>query len=375
MEYRMCLRCVMDTTDPEITFDEYGICNHCKFYRNTYPLVVFPGDAGEKKLDSIVEEIKRRGRNKPYDCLIGLSGGVDSSYVAYKVKKLGLRPLAVHFDGGWNSEQAVRNIENIVKNLQIDLYTEVCDWPEMRDLQLSYFKAGVVNADIPMDHAFMVVLFRVARKKGIKYFIAGHNFETEAILPFSWGYDSRDAVNLRAIQKKFGTLKLKRYPIGSIWERLYSRYLFNLRIVNILNFGKPYRKEEAMKILEKELEWKYYGGKHYESVFTRYFQGYYLPKRFNVDKRKAHLSTMINSGQITRSEALEELKKPAYPDQNLLAQDIAYIPKKLGITHEELDKIISEPTHLHKEYPNDAFLKDAIERIASFLAIKTKTSI
>lgn len=375
MNYRMCSRCVMDTTDPDISFDENGVCNHCRSYRERYPKVVFPGKEGDKKLQGIVDEIKQRGRNKPYDCLIGLSGGVDSSYVAYKVKKLGLRPLAVHFDSGWNSEQAVRNIENIVKKLEIDLYTEVCDWREMRDLQLSYFKAGVVNADVPMDHAFMVVLFRIARKKGIKYFVAGHNYETEAILPAAWGYDSRDAVNIRAIQEKFGTLKLSRYPIGSIWERLYTRYVFNLRVLNILNFGESYDKEQAMIILEKELNWKYYGGKHYESVFTRFFQGYYLPKRFNVDKRKAHLATMINSGQISREEALLELKKETYLDPNLLVQDMEYIPKKLGISQEEFEKILKEPAHSHKDYANDAFLKDAIERVASFFAIKTKTSI
>jgi N-acetyl sugar amidotransferase len=373
--YRMCSKCVMDTTDPNITFDENGICNHCKFYDATFPLAVFPGEAGEKKLQHIVEEIKQRGKNKPYDCIIGLSGGVDSSYVAYRVKRLGLRPLAVHFDSGWNSEQAVRNIENIVKNLGIDLYTEVCDWPEMRDLQLSYFKAGVVNADVPMDHAFMVVLFRNARKRGIKYFIGGHNFETEAILPAAWGYDSRDAVNLRAIQKQFGSVKLKKYPVGTIWERLYTRYVFNLRVVNLLNYGPTYNKENAMKILEKELGWKYYGGKHYESVFTRFFQGYYLPKRFNVDKRKAHLATMICSGQITKAEALEELKKPTYPDASLLKQDIEYIPKKLGISQKEFEQILSAPPKSHYDYPHDASLKELVGKMAKLFSIRTKQSI
>lgn len=364
----------MDTSDPNITFDENGVCNHCKSYEDRFPALVFPGPEGEKKLLQIVEEIKTRGKGKPYDCIIGLSGGVDSSYVAYRVKKLGLRPLAVHFDSGWNSQQAVRNIENIVKKLEIDLYTEVCDWPEMRDLQLSYFKAGVVNADVPMDHAFMVVLFRIARKRGIKYFIGGHNFSTEAILPAAWGYDSRDAVNLKAIQEKFGSVKLKKYPVGTIWERIYTRYIFNLRIVNILNYGETYHKEKAMRILEKELGWQYYGGKHYESVFTRFFQGYYLPKRFNVDKRRAHLSTMICSQQISRDEALEELKKPTYPDANLLKQDIEYIPKKLGITQEEFQRILEEPVKSHYDYPHDASLKEFVSKIAKLLAVQTKKS-
>jgi N-acetyl sugar amidotransferase len=362
----------MDTTDPEIVFDENGVCNHCKRYFESLPAVVFPGEEGIRKLNGLLHEIQRRGKGKPYDCLIGLSGGVDSSYVAYRVKKLGLRPLAVHFDSGWNSEQAVQNIENIVKKLGIDLYTEVCDWPEMRDLQLSYFKAGVVNADVPMDHAFMVVLFRIARRKGIKYFIGGHNYATESIMPRSWVYDSRDSINLRAIQDRFGSIKLTRFPIGSVWERLYTRYLFNLRVINILNYGEPYHKEKAMEVLERELDWKYYGGKHYESVFTRFFQGYYLPTRFNIDKRRAHLATMICSGQITREAALEELKKPTYLDPALLEQDLEYIPKKLGITSIEFKTILGEPNHSHLEYAHDSNLREFIQRTAKFLSITIK---
>jgi N-acetyl sugar amidotransferase len=362
----------MDTTDSEIEFDEQGVCNHCKNFDQNFPFNVFPGAEGEKKLAQFINEIKQKGVGKKYDCIIGLSGGVDSSFVAYLVKKAGLKPLAVHFDSGWNSDQAVRNIENIVKKLEIDLLTEVCDWPEMKDLQLSYFRAGVVNADVPMDHAFMVVLFRIARKYGIKYFIGGHNYATESVMPRTWVYDSRDSVNLKAIQKKFGKLKLKKYPVGSIWERLYTRYVFNLRVINILNFGASYDKQKAMELLERELGWKYYGGKHYESVFTRFFQGYYLPQRFNVDKRRAHLSTMICSGQITKILALEELSKPLYPSKELLAQDIEYIPKKLGISGEEFQTILKEPQHSHYEYPHDLHLKEFVERIANMFSLKPK---
>lgn len=373
--YQMCSRCVMDTSDIDIEFDHEGVCNHCRTFDQNLPHMVFPGAEGEKKLSALVAEMKEKGKNKPYDCLIGLSGGVDSSYVAYLIKKFGLRPLAVHFDSGWNSEQAVRNIENIVKKLEIDLFTEVCDWPEMRDLQLSYFKAGVVNADVPMDHAFMVVLFRIARKKGIKYFIGGHNFATESIMPRTWVYDSRDSINLLAIQKRFGTLRLKQYPVGTVWERLFTRYVFKLRVINILNFGPPYYKDKAMDLLTKELDWQYYGGKHYESVFTRFFQGYYLPTRFKVDKRKAHLATMICSGQITKEAALEELKKPTYPNQDLLEQDLEYIPKKLGISLDEFKKILAEPTHSHLEYPHDTHIRDFISKTAKFFRIKTKKTI
>lgn len=363
----------MDTTDPNITFDENGHCNHCRSYFERLPKVVFPGAEGQRKLEQEIAAIKKAGKRKPYDCLIGLSGGIDSSYVAYLVKKLGLRPLAVHFDSGWNSEQAVRNIENIVQKLNIDLFTEVCDWPEMQDLQLSYIKAGVINADIPMDQAFMTVLYRIARKQNIRYLVAGHNYETEAIMPEAWVFNNRDSVNLNAIQKRFGKLKLRRYPHASLWERLYTRYFFDLDILPILNYGESYNKEKAMKVLENQLGWQYYGGKHYESVFTRFYQGYYLIKRFNVDKRRAHFSTLICSNQFTRAQALEELQKPAYPSQSLLEQDLEYIPKKLGISRNEFDKIMQEPVHSHYDFPNEEKIKRAVREFANIFTIKNKT--
>lgn len=362
----------MDTSDPNIIFDENGHCNHCRKYFENLPRFVFPGQEGQKKLMAQVEAIKKAGKGKRYDCIIGLSGGIDSSYVAYLVKQHNLRPLAVHFDSGWNSEQAVRNIENIVQKLNIDLFTDVCDWPEMQDLQLSYIKAGVINADIPMDQAFMTVLYRIARKQNIRCLIAGHNYETEAIMPSAWVFDNRDVVNLKAIQKKFGSLQLKRYPLASFQERLYTRYFFNLDILPILNYGDSYNKEEAMKVLEQKLGWQYYGGKHYESVFTRFYQGYYLIKRFNVDKRRAHFSTLICSGQITRDEALNELKKPAYPNERLLAQDLDYIPKKLGIPREEFDKILNEPTRSHYDFPNENKIKMLAGKLASAFSINQK---
>lgn len=370
--YRICSRCVMDTTDPNITFDEKGQCNHCRTYFERFPQVVFPGLEGQKKLEREIHIIKKAGKGKRYDCLIGLSGGIDSSYVASLVKQHGLRPLAVHFDSGWNSEQAVRNIENIVQKLNIDLFTDVCDWPEMQDLQLSYIKAGVINADIPMDQAFMTVLYRVARKQNIRYLIAGHNYETEAIMPSAWVFNNRDSINLKAIQKRFGKLKLKRYPVANLWERLYTRYFFNLEILPILNYGESYNKEKAMKVLEEKLGWQYYGGKHYESVFTRFYQGYYLIKRFNVDKRRAHLSSLICSHQLTRDEALEELKKPAYPNQDLLEQDLDYIPKKLGISRKEFDSIIKRNIQSHYDFPNEEKVKRFVGKLASIFSIKKK---
>lgn len=365
-EYKICSRCVMDTTDPSITFNEVGICNHCIDYQERAKTIIKHDEEGRVELQKIIDDAKDKGKGRDYDCIIGLSGGVDSSYVAYKVKRLGLRPLAVHFDSGWNSEQAVKNIENIVQKLEIDLYTHVCDWREMRDLQLSYFKAGVINADIPMDHAFMVVLHNIARKKNIKYFFSGHNFETEAILPKDWVYKATDSTNIKAIQKKFGSVHLKHFPLESIIMNLYTRFVFGLKKVNILDFEK-YNKAEAMALIETELGWKYYGGKHYESIFTRFYQGYYLPMRFNVDKRRAHLSTLINSGQMERAEALEELKKQSYPDEKLLQQDMEFVPKKLGISVSEFQKIMSEPVHSHKDYANDQWIRNLIKMVGGII--------
>lgn len=360
MKYQICKRCVMDTTDSEISFDSQGFCNHCTDYFVQAPKVLKHDKPGQLELKTLISKIKSEGKGKKYDCLIGLSGGVDSSYVAYKIKKLGLRPLAVHFDSGWNSELAVKNIENIVTKLDLDLYTYVCNWKEMQDLQLSYFKAGVINADIPMDHAFLAVLHQVARKNNIKYFISGHNFETEAILPRSWVYNAADSENLLDIQRKFGKLKLKKYPVESVYKSLYTRFVFGLKRIHFLDYEK-YDKGEAMKCIEQELGWKYYGGKHYESIFTRFYQGYYLDKRFGVDKRKAHLSTLVCSGQITRDDALEELKKPLYPSSELLRQDLEFIPKKLGISKEEFDKIILQPTNAHINFKTDLGVRKFVE--------------
>jgi N-acetyl sugar amidotransferase len=357
----------MDTTDDEISFDEQGFCNHCNKYFDLAPKTLHHGTDGKKALETLVNEIKAQGKNKEYDCIIGLSGGVDSTYVAYRVRELGLKPLAVHFDSGWNSELAVKNIENIVKKLDIDLYTHVCDWEEMKDLQLSYFKAGVINADVPMDHAFLVVLNRIARKNKLKFFITGHNFETEGILPSSWVFGANDGRNLKAIQKTYGTMKLKEYPVSTLVEELYNDYFYKLQKIRILNY-EPYNKAEVMKFIEKELGWKYYGGKHYESVFTRFYQGHYLVERFGKDKRRAHLSSLICSGQIDRKTALQELKKPAYTNLDLLEEDKEYIPKKLGITMKEFTKIMNEPIKSHYDFPNNHSAKNTLRRIKKIIS-------
>lgn len=365
----------MDTTDSEITFDDAGVSSHALHYDRTMKRYVDAAMRGERagELEALVEKIKRAGRGKPYDCVIGISGGVDSSYLVLQAVKLGLRPLTVHFDSGWNSELAVSNIENIVNRLGLDLATDVVDWREMKDLQLSFFKASVANCDIPTDHAFPAVAFREAARYGIRYILSGHNFATESILPKSWGYNATDARHLKAIQRRFGTVKLKTYPIMGIFKRyLWYGYIRPITTVHLLNY-MPYVKTEAKRAITEELGWRDYGGKHYESVFTRYFQGSYLPKKFGFDKRKAHLSSLIVSGQMSREEALAQLEQPDYPAE-LEKQDHEFIAKKLGLTVQQFDEIIAQPPVDHLEYPNSKWAFDLLIGLTDKLGIRRRSS-
>ena len=364
-EYRICQRCIMDTSDPEITFDERGYCNHCNGFFENAPKVWFPNEEGTKKLQAIVAEMKRYGQGKDYDCILGLSGGVDSSFLAYKAKQLGLRPLAVHVDAGWNSELAVQNIENIVKKLDIDLFTCVIDWEEMRDLQLAFLKSGVANQDTPQDHALFAALYRFAIQNKIKYVLSGSNNATEFILPSSWGYDAMDSFHLKSIHKKFGERSLQTYPTVSFFSLYIAfRYIYGMEIITPLNYI-PYNKSEAIQILEREIGWKYYGGKHYESRFTKFFQGYYLPQKFGYDKRKAHLSSLIVSGQISRDDALKEMEKEAYPvDQ--LAEDREFFIKKMRLTDQEFSDLMSIPNTKFSVYPSNHKLKNIFRKLVQF---------
>ena len=363
--YQMCTRCIMDTSDPFIEFDEKGVCNHCKRYDERSSKLVFTGEMGKSKLASIVDDIKRQGQGKEYDCIIGISGGVDSSYVAHKVKALGLRPLAVHFDSGWNSELAVNNIENIVKKLDIDLYTEVCDWSEMRDLQLSFFKASVANCDIPQDHAFMAVLYRIAAQNNIHYFISGHNIATESCMPAAWGYTSHDLTHIMAIQKKFGTMKLKNYPRYNAFQKyFYYPRVKKIRALHILNY-EDYQKAKVKEFLKEELNWRDYGGKHYESRFTKFFQSYYLPTKFGYDKRRVHCSSLILSGQMSRQNALDELSTPPYRENEII-EDKEFVAKKLGISVPAFDAILASPNKTYKDYAYNKALNYARDLLRKF---------
>jgi len=353
--YKICTRCIMDTTDPEIQFDDNGICNHCRRYEESAKKRLHYDKRGREKLNNLVIKIKQEGKNKRYDCMTGLSGGVDSTTATYyAVKKFGLRPLGIHVDNGWDPEVTTKNIKNIVKNLGIDLYIYSLDWEEFRDLQLSFLKASVINWEMPTDHVTAAAIFQVAREKGLRYIISGRNIVTEEILPQSWSYNARDLRNLREIHKRFGSIPLKNTPTLSILGWIYYTFVKKIRIVPILNYV-PYIREEAKALIKKELGWKDYGEKHHESIFTRFYQGYVLPKRFNIDKRKAHLSTLINSGQITREEALEGTKKLLYSREQI-EEDKDYVLKKLGLTEEEFEKIMSKPIKKHTDYPNNQFL-------------------
>jgi N-acetyl sugar amidotransferase len=349
--YTTCTRCIMDTTDSSITFDEKGVCNHCLKYDevvNSYP---FNSPASiDLELQKMITRTQKNGEGKPYDCVIGVSGGVDSTYLAYIAKEKGLRPIAVHLDNGWNSELAVHNIEKVLKNLGIDLLTHVLEWDEFKDLQIAFLKASVSDAEIPTDHAISGILYKVARKYGIKTILLGTNISTESGLPFSWTYGVSDWMYINGIHKKFGTRKLTNYPHFSFFDEVYWKLFCGIKVFPILDFV-PYNKADALDVLQNKLGWQYYGGKHYESIYTRFFQGYILPKKFNIDKRKAHYSSLIRSGQIAREKALEEMAAPTYPE-DMQRDDREYVIKKFGLTEQEFDGIMAAPVKSYRDYPN-----------------------
>lgn len=343
----------MDTTgDPDIQFDEQGICNYYYEFKEKLKIRVPPPEEGKRELESIVKKIKKSGKRKAYDCIIGVSGGVDSTYTAWLVKQLGLRPLAVHLDNGWDSELAVKNIEQILNKLDIDLHTEVLDWEMFKDLQLSFLKASTPDGEIPTDHAILAVLYKIAAKYNISYIISGMNFRNEGMLPPSWARGYLDWKYIRGVHQKFGTQSLKTFPKLPIHKFLYYNLVRGITSISILNYV-DFNKEKAMKVIQKELDWKYYGGKHYESIYTRFYQSYILPKKFDIDKRKAHLSCLIMStGELTREQALEQLKAPT-ADLKLMEEDREYVIKKLGITETEFEDIMQKPVRSILDYPNN----------------------
>jgi len=364
-EYHQCTRCVMDTSDPDITFNEKGECNHCIEFLDKRERYKYQGTKSDAELIHLIEEIKLAGKGKEFDCVVGLSGGIDSSYAAYIARQHGLRVLAVHMDNGWNSEEAVLNIKNIANKLHVEYESYVLDWEEFKDLQISFLKASVPEADTPTDIAILSSLHKVAVKYGIKHIISGGNFATEGILPKCWHYNAKDLTYFNHIQKKFGKLKLKKFPTFGFLSEMYYKLFKGVKMVYLLNYV-PFEKSEAMELLEKELNWKYYGGKHYESKYTGFIQSYYLFKKFGIDYRRATFSSQICVGAVSREEALEVLKSKPYIEEKA-EEEKRYIAKKLGLSIEEFESIIQLPPKLYRDYPNDekrlSFIYDTYRKI------------
>lgn len=351
-QYQVCCKCVMDTTDPVITFDDLGVCNHCSDFDEFTRRNWFPNAEGTRRLWQILDQIKIIGKGHEYDCIIGLSGGVDSSYLALKVAEWGLRPLVVHVDAGWNSELAVANIEKIVKHCNFDLHTHVVNWEEMRDLHVAYLRAGISNQDVPQDHIFFASLYHFATKNGIRYILSGGNIATEGVFATAWhGGSAMDSINLKAIHRKYGERPLRDYRTISFFE-YYVWYPFfkKMRTVRPLNF-MSYDKEAAIAELEETVGWRSYGRKHGESLFTKLFQNDYLPRKFQYDKRLPHLSSLIVSGQMTRDAALAKLAEPLY-DRDELQVDLNYFCKKLRITREQYEQFIVGSRSQYADFSN-----------------------
>jgi len=355
----------MDTSDPDITFDSEGTCNHCRQFAEVTSMGWFPNEEGAKRLATIIENIRLSEKNEEYDCIIGLSGGIDSSYMALKVHEWGLRPLVVHIDAGWNSELAVANIENIVKYCGYDLHTHVVNWEEMRDLQLAYLRAGVANQDVPQDHVIFAAMYHFTVKYKLHYIITGGNIACESIFPNAWLCDAMDATNLKAIHRKYGERPLKTFnTIGLFDYYLWYPFVKKMRTIRPLNF-LPYNKKTAIEELVTKVGWREYGRKHGESLFTKLYQNYYLPTKFGYDKRRPHLSSAIVSGQITRDQALKELEEPLYDPQDL-EYDIHYFCKKMRISRKQFDDFITAPAHHYTDFPNGDKLYRLLKKIQSF---------
>ncbi len=341
---RVCTRCIMDTTVPGIQFDDNRICTFCRIHdelEKKHPL----DESGRRRFQSIIDRIKHDGRKREYDCIVGVSGGRDSTYTLYYAVTMGLRPLAVHFDNGWNSDTAVSNIKRATDTLDVDLQTHVADWEEFKDLQKSFLRASVSDAEVPTDYVILSVLYRAAKEHGVRYILNGHSFRTEGVAPIGWTY--MDGRYIRAIQERFGTRKITSFPIMSLSELVFNTLIKRIQVINVPEFV-PYEHATVNRVLETELGWKYYGGHHHESVYTEFFQSYYLPKKFNVDKRKLEYSALIRSGQMSREEALEELKKPYHSDPEI----VDYTITKLGLSAEEFQQIMDAPRKSYMDYPS-----------------------
>lgn len=368
---RICSKCVMDETDSAITFDRAGVCDHCRTYETSVLPNWHADERGELELSLQVEQIKANGKGKDFDCIVGMSGGIDSSYLTYIAKeKFGLRPLVFHVDAGWNSQIAVNNIERLVDGLQLDLFTEVIDWEEMKDLQLAFFRSGVPHIDTPQDHAFFATMYKFATKHRVKYILTGANLSTECIRnPIEWMYYQSDSRQLCDIHRRFGSLPLKSFPVTSIlWHKVWLPYVRGIKVLRPLN-NIRYIKEEAKQFLMDRFGWQPYPQKHFESRFTRFYESYWLPKRFGYDVRRVQFSSLIVTGQMTREAALEELKKPSY-DEPTIAHEIEFIANKLGITVAELNSYMVMPKKTYRDYKSQRQIYDLGGRVMRALGME-----
>lgn len=369
--YQICTNCVMDTTDSAIVFDDAGICDHC----NTFHTKILPnwdtGATGKAVLERICETIRTSGKGKDFDCIIGMSGGIDSSYLVYAAKEiLGLRPLVFHVDAGWNSQIAVSNIERLVDGLGLDLFTEVIDWEEMKDLQRAFFRSGVPHIDTPQDHAFFATMYKFATQHGIKHILTGANLSTECIRnPIEWMYYQSDSLQIRDIHRQFGERPLRSFPLTSIlWHKVWLPYIRGIKVLRPLNYI-PYIKTKAKELLMDRFGWQPYPQKHFESRFTRFYEGYWLPERFGYDVRKVQFSSLIVTGQMTREGALTELKNPPY-DQETIHQDIEFVANKLDITVDDLMRYKDMQRKTYRDYKNQEEIYRVGARVMRALGIE-----
>lgn len=372
--YQICAQCIMDTSDPQISFDAQGVCDYCNNFKSAIQPNWHTDERGEKELMALADKIKKNGKGKDFDCIIGLSGGLDSSYAAYVAKeKMGLRPLLFHVDAGWNTDQAVGNIEKLVDGMGLDLYTDVINWEEMKDLQTAFFRSQIPDQDMPQDAAFFSGLYKFARQHRIKYVLTGANYSTECCRePEEWGaYPGVDKTLFRDIHQRFGSRKLKSFPLTDIfvYKILYQR-LLGMQVVKPLNLV-PYIKHDAEATLERLYGWKKFQHKHHESRFTRFYEDYWMPRKFGYEKRRAHFSSLIMTGQMSREEALQRIAKPELEEQ-FLQSEFEYVANKLDLTVDQLQEIFDGENKTFRSYRNKRFLIGIGSRVMSALGLERR---
>ena len=356
----------MDTSAEDIWFDDDGICSYCHNFDNDIAPNWHPGDDGKKIWHDLVQKIKRERGNREYDCILGMSGGVDSSYLALKLYEAGLKPLVVHVDAGWNSELAVVNIEKVIDFCEFDLHTVVVDWEAVRSLQLAYLKSGVANQDVPQDHVFFATLYHFATKNGLRYIMSGGNIATEGVYPKVWQGAAMDALNLKDINKIYGNRSLKGYRTVSFFQAyIWFPFIKKMRTIRPLNY-MPFVKADALRELQEKTGYVPYDRKHGESLFTKFFQNYYLPTKFGYDKRLPHYSSLILSGQMSKDEALVKMKEPLY-DSLELENDTNYLCKKLQINRSEFEDLLSCEIHHYSDFKNWDFYYRSLKKVQAII--------